>query len=115
LRPLRDGRFDARDAVVLSTVNALLAAGTRPEDLETAIRVTLEIIGAIDTAGLPPGHAGVAAGRVVVREWDVFGRVVNLAVRIAGQAGPGEIVVEEGVVVALRVAPPLSNPSGAST
>jgi class 3 adenylate cyclase len=32
---------------------------------------------------------------------------VNLAARIAGQAGPGEIVVEEGVVVAL--------PRGAAT
>jgi adenylate cyclase len=73
----------------------------RFDDAATAIGVTIEIIGAIETAGLPPGHAGVAAGRVVVRDGDVFGRVVNLAARIAGQAGPGEIVVEEGVVVAL--------------
>jgi adenylate cyclase len=79
----------------------------RFDDAATAIRVTLEIIAAIDAAGLPPGHAGVAAGRVVVRDGDVFGRIVNLAARIAGQAGPGEIVVEEGVVVAL--------PSGTAT
>lgn len=48
LRPLPDGRFDARDAVVLSTVNALLAAGTRPEDLEWAIesgRLGLSVVG----------------------------------------------------------------------
>ena len=53
------------------------------------------------TAGLRPAHAGIAAGRVVVRDGDVFGQTVNLAARIAGQAGPGDVVVEEGVVVAL--------------
>lgn len=52
-------------------------------------------------AELPPAHAGIAAGRVVVRDGDVIGQTVNLAARIAGQAGPGEVVVEEGVVVAL--------------
>jgi class 3 adenylate cyclase len=73
----------------------------RFDDAATAIGVTLDTIDAIAAAGLPPGHAGVAAGRVVVRDGDVFGRVVNLAARIAAEAGPGETVVEEGVVVAL--------------
>ena len=73
----------------------------RFDDAATAIRVTLDTIDAIAAAGLPAGHAGVAAGRVVVRDGDVFGRVVNLAARIAAQAGPGEILVEEGAVVAL--------------
>jgi len=73
----------------------------RFDDATTAISVTLDTIDAIAAAGLPPGHAGVAAGRVVVRDGDVFGRVVNMAARIAAEAGPGEIVVEEGVVVAL--------------
>ncbi|HUP54287.1 MAG TPA: adenylate/guanylate cyclase domain-containing protein [Methylomirabilota bacterium] len=73
----------------------------RFDDAATALGVTFEIVEAIEAAGLPPGHAGVAAGRVVVRDGDVFGRVVNLAARIAGEAGPGEIMVEEGVVAAL--------------
>ena len=73
----------------------------RFDDAASALRVTFEIIEAIDAAGLPRGHAGVAAGRVLVRDGDVFGRVVNLAARISAQAGPGDIVVEEGVVVAL--------------
>jgi adenylate cyclase len=73
----------------------------RFDDAATAIRVTLDTMDAIAVAGLPAGHAGVAAGRVVVRDGDVFGRVVNLAARIAAQAGPGEILVEEGAVVAL--------------
>ena len=73
----------------------------RFEDSATALRVTLDLVDRIGRAGLPPGHAGVAAGRMVVRDGDVFGRVVNLAARVAGEAGPGEVVVEEGVVVAL--------------
>jgi adenylate cyclase len=73
----------------------------RFEESATAIRVTLDLVERLRQAGLPPGHAGVAAGRVVVRDGDVFGRVVNLAARLASEAGPGEVVVEEGVVVAL--------------
>lgn len=73
----------------------------RFEDTATAIRVTLGLVDHIGRAGLPPGHAGVAAGRMVIRDGDVFGRVVNLAARVADQAGPGEVVVEEGVVVVL--------------
>jgi adenylate cyclase len=73
----------------------------RFEESATAIRVTLDLVERIGRAGLPPGHAGVAAGRLVVRDGDVFGRVVNLAARLASEAGPGEVVVEEGVVVAL--------------
>jgi adenylate cyclase len=73
----------------------------RFDDAATAIGVTLDLMDAIGAGGLPPGHAGVAAGRVVVRDGDVFGRVVNMAARLASEAGPGEVVVEEGVVVAL--------------
>ena len=43
----------------------------------------------------------MAAGRLVVRDGDVYGRTVNLAARIAGDAGPGQVVVEEGAVIAL--------------
>ena len=73
----------------------------RFEDSATAIHVTLDLVEHVGQAGLPPGHAGIAAGRVVIRDGDVFGRVVNLAARMASEAGPGEVVVEEGVVVAL--------------
>jgi adenylate cyclase len=38
---------------------------------------------------------------VFIRDGDLFGRTVNLASRIADAAGTGEILVEEGVVVAL--------------
>jgi hypothetical protein len=38
--------------------------------------------------GLPPAHAGVAAGPVVAQGGDYFGRTVNLAARIAARARP---------------------------
>jgi class 3 adenylate cyclase len=68
---------------------------------ETAIPATTSLVAGIEAAGLPPARGGIAAGRIVVRDGDVFGRTVNLASRIAGQAGPGQVLVEEGVVVAL--------------
>lgn len=71
-------------------------------DAAAAIRATLELVNRVaTTADMPPAHAGIAAGRVVVRDGDIFGQTVNLAARIASEAGPGEVVVEEGVVVAL--------------
>jgi adenylate cyclase len=70
-------------------------------DAERALRAIRDLVAGMGEAGLPAAHAGIAAGPVVVRDGDVFGRTVNLASRIAGLAGPGEVVVEEGVVVAL--------------
>jgi class 3 adenylate cyclase len=70
-------------------------------DSENAIRAVTTIVSAMADAGLPPGHAGIAAGAVFVRDGDIFGRTVNLASRIADAAGAGEVLVEEGVVVAL--------------
>jgi adenylate cyclase len=73
----------------------------RFDDSATAIGATLELVDRVAAAGLPPAHAGIAAGRIVVRDGDVFGQTVNLASRIAAQAMAGEILVEEGVVIAL--------------
>ena len=43
-------------------------------------------------------HAGIHAGPVIERDRDLFGRTVNLAARISGAAGPGEVIVSEAVV-----------------
>jgi class 3 adenylate cyclase len=66
-----------------------------------AIRSVLRLVADVEAAGLPPAHAGIAAGLVVVRDGDVYGQTVNLAARLAGQAGPGQVVVDEGAVIAL--------------
>jgi adenylate cyclase len=73
----------------------------RLPDSETAVRAVRAIVDATGGSNLPPAHAGIAAGPVIVRDGDVFGRTVNLASRISAEAGPGEVLVEEGVVVAL--------------
>jgi adenylate cyclase len=73
----------------------------RFDDAQSAIRATLRLVDSVAAAGLPVAHAGIAAGTIILRDDDVFGRTVNLASRIAASAAPGEVLVEEGVVVAL--------------
>ena len=43
---------------------------------------------------LPPLHIGISSGPVIERDGDYFGRTVNLASRLSGVAGPGEIVID---------------------
>ena len=80
-----------------------------------AIRSVLRLVEDIRLAGLPPAHAGIAAGLVVIRDGDVYGQTVNLAARIAGQAGPGQVVVEEGAVIALPAGTARFEPLGRVT
>jgi class 3 adenylate cyclase len=48
-------------------------------------------------AGLPPLHVGIAAGPMVERDGDFFGRTVNLASRLSDAAGPNEILLNDAV------------------
>ena len=63
-----------------------------------AVLSALEMVEAIPSAGLPPAHVGVAAGRVVAQGGDYFGRTVNLASRISARAGESQVLVTESVV-----------------
>src|SRR4051794_24399047 len=47
--------------------------------------------------GLPTAHAGLAAGPLIVREGDVFGRTVNLAARVADVTPDGRLYAPEDV------------------
>ena len=87
----------------------------RYEGSADAIRSVLRLVEDIRLAGLPPAHAGIAAGLVVTRDGDVYGQTVNLAARIAGQAGPGQVVVEEGAVIALPAGTARFEPLGRVT
>ena len=58
----------------------------------------LEMIDAISAAGLPPAHVGLHTGPVVFQGGDYFGRTVNLAARIGGQAAPGQVLVTQEIV-----------------
>ena len=63
-----------------------------------AVLSALELADGVPAAGLPPAHTGIDAGPVILQDGDYFGRTVNTAARIASQAGPGQVLVSDGVV-----------------
>jgi adenylate cyclase len=65
-----------------------------------AVLAALGLVAQLPEAGLPPAHAGVAAGPVVVQGGDYFGRTVNLAARIAARAKAGQVLVSGSVAEA---------------
>jgi adenylate cyclase len=68
------------------------------KDPQDAVRASLEILDRVRPAGLPPAHVGVNAGPMIYEEGDYFGRTVNIAARIASQAGPDQVFLGEGVL-----------------
>lgn len=62
-----------------------------------AVRAALDLIASIAESGLPAAHAGVHSGPMIRRDGDYFGRTVNLAARISGQAAPGQVLVSPDV------------------
>jgi adenylate cyclase len=75
------------------------------DDPHDAVIASLDVVDAVHPAGLPPAHIGVNAGPVIYDEGDYFGRTVNIAARIAAQAGAGQVYVGGDVV-------PLIEPRG---
>jgi adenylate cyclase len=67
------------------------------DDPHDAVMASLEIVENVRPQGLPPAHVGVNAGSVIYDEGDYFGRTVNIAARIASQAGPDQVFVGEDV------------------
>jgi adenylate cyclase len=72
-----------------------------------AVVSALEMVEEAPAAALPPAHVGLDAGPVVQQDGDYYGRTVNVAARIAGRAGPNEVLVSEEVAQ-------ISGASGAS-
>ena len=65
------------------------------KDPSDAVTASLEIVERVEPAGLPRAHVGVNAGPMIYDEGDYFGRTVNIAARIASQAGPAQVFVGE--------------------
>jgi adenylate cyclase len=65
---------------------------------DAAVNSALELAESVPATGLPPTHAGIDAGPVILQDGDYFGRTVNTAARIAAHAGPGQVLVTDGVV-----------------
>ena len=61
------------------------------------VRSALEMIDALQGAGLPPAHVGIHSGTVLFQGGDYFGQTVNVAARIADYARPGEVLVSRAV------------------
>jgi class 3 adenylate cyclase len=72
----------------------------RFRDAAAGVRGSLELVEGTGPSGLPPAHVGMHTGAVVERDGDVFGRTVNLASRISGVAGPGEVLCTADVAEA---------------
>ena len=71
------------------------------DDADTAADGALDLLVAIPGAGLPTAHAGLAAGPLIVRDGDVFGRTVNLAARVADATPDGRLYAPESVAADL--------------
>ena len=67
-------------------------------DPDDAVLASLEMVESTPSLGLPAAHVGVNAGPMLYDEGDYFGRTINLAARIASQAGSGQVYVGEAVV-----------------
>jgi adenylate cyclase len=62
---------------------------------QAAVAAGLDMVEGAPARGLPPTHIGIHTGPVVFQDGDVYGRTVNLAARIAGHAGPGQVLVSD--------------------
>jgi class 3 adenylate cyclase len=69
----------------------------RFDDATAAAEGALDLLVALPHAALPTAHAGLAAGPLIVRDGDVFGRTVNLAARIADVTPDGRLYAPDGV------------------
>lgn len=65
------------------------------KDPRDAVMASLEIVDRVRPAGLPPAHVGVNAGPMIYDEGDYYGRTVNIAARIASEAGPDQVFIGE--------------------
>ena len=73
----------------------------RFDDATAGAEGALDLLVALPGAGLPTAHAGLAAGPLIVRDGDVFGRTVNLAARIADATPDGRLYAPESVAAHL--------------
>jgi adenylate cyclase len=66
-------------------------------DPDDAVLASLDMVDSAPSRGLPAAHIGINAGPMLYDEGDYFGRTINIAARIAGQATSSQVLVGEPV------------------
>jgi len=66
-------------------------------DASSAVGLALDAVTGAEAAALWPLHAGVNTGSMVRRDGDFFGTAINIAARVSGEAGPGEVLVTRAI------------------
>jgi adenylate cyclase len=66
-------------------------------DAGAMVAVALELVQAVEDAGLPSLRAGIATGPALQRAGDYYGNSVNLASRVTGIARPGSVLCTQEV------------------
>jgi len=73
----------------------------RCDDPALAVRLGLRIVSGLEAVpGYPPVRVGMHSGPAVCREGDWYGTTVNVAARLCGAAGGGEVLVGESTLKA---------------
>jgi class 3 adenylate cyclase len=68
----------------------------RCEDPAQAVKLGLRIVDELEELpGFPPVRVGIHSGPAVARHGDWYGMTVNLAARLCGAAGGGEVLISE--------------------
>jgi adenylate cyclase len=71
----------------------------RCDDPALAVRLGLRLVSALDAVpGFPPVRVGMQTGPAVGREGDWYGATVNVAARLCGAAGGGEVLIGESTL-----------------
>jgi len=108
--PLIDGAGDHRASQIASRFEDLVIDTARPRngrivkmlgdgalllfnDCAAAVRAGLEMVQAMQAAGLPRARVGIHRGQVVAHAGDIFGLTVNVAARINDYARPREVLL----------------------
>jgi adenylate cyclase len=68
----------------------------RVADSADAVRLGVKITSELAGHGRPPVRVGMHSGPATRRDGDWFGATVNIASRVADEAGPGEVLLTDG-------------------
>jgi adenylate cyclase len=83
-------------SVIKGIGDAFLLAGEDATSAMAAAREIVAAMGGIERA--PAVRIGIHAGPVAIRGGDIFGRTVNVAARVAGEAEAGRVLITRDVL-----------------